>query len=117
MAPKFATKPPSDPAENGTFSKSGHNGPPYTFTWQNKHGLHGNVSATNWVIWIGQNSGGGEKYKTPNPIPDTGAAVISDPSVTDAALPIDSSLWVTPKYQKADSSWNDGTPTKFNVVA
>ena len=118
MAPKFATINVSDPAENQSYSKSGHgSGAVYTFKWQNTHGLHGSVSATNWVIWIGQNAGGGEKYKTLSPIRDTGASVISDPKVPNAALPIGATLWVTPKYQKSDGTWNDGTPTKFSVVA
>ena len=118
MAPKFATINVSDPAENQTYSKNGHGGGGfYTFKWQNPHGLHGSVSAINWVIWIGQNMGGGEKYKTPNPIRDTGALVISDSTIPNAALPIGATLWVTPKYQKSDLTWNDGQSTKFTVVA
>lgn len=118
MAPKFATIGVSDPADSQNFSKSQHGGGSfYIFKWQNAHGLHGSVSATNWVIWIGQNAGGGEKYKTKIPIPDTGTAVVSDPGVSDAALPIGTSWWVTPKYQRSDGTWNDGHSTKFNVVA
>ncbi|MGA6828396.1 hypothetical protein ACO9S2_12365 [Nitrospira sp. NS4] len=118
MAPKFATSPSSDPAEKQNYSKGGHGGGPlYTFKWQNSHGLHAAVNATKWVIWIGQNAGGGEKYKTQNPIQDTGSNIITDTNIPDAALPIGATLWVTPKYQKADGSWNDGTSTQFTVVA
>jgi hypothetical protein len=118
MAPKFATAPGSDPAENNSYSKSGHGGgPTYIFKWQNSHGIHGAVSATKWVIWIGQNAGGGEKYKTQNAITDSGGPTNSDPNVTGNALPTGATLWVTPKYQKSDGTWNDGTPTKFTVTA
>mgnify|MGYP001232477321 FL=1 len=117
MAPKFATISKSDPAENQTYSKSAHgNGSVYIFKWENPHGPHGPVRATNWKIWIGASAGGGEKYKTQNPIPDNGASVISDRNVLSTALTIGTSCWVTPKYQKSDGTWNDGTPTKFTVV-
>jgi len=118
MAPKFATTGTSDPADNQSYSKGAHGGGAvYIFKWENPHGLHGPVSATDWVIWIGQNSGGGEKYKTQTAISDIGTLVISDPNVPNAALPIGATYWVTPKYKKSDGTWNDGTPTKFKVVA
>lgn len=118
MPPKFATSGMSDPAENQNYSKSGHGGGAvYTFKWQNPHGLHGSVAATHWVIWIGQNAGGGEKYKTQIPITDTRGTVISDINVSSAALVVGSTLWVTPKYRKSDGTWNDGASTRFTVTA
>ena len=115
MAPKFAT-PGSDPAENQVYSLSAHGiGAVCTFTWRNPHALHGPVTATKWIIWIGQDMGGGEKYRTQTPILDGGGVFISDINVPKAALPL-GPLWVTPKYQKPDLTWNDGASTKFTVV-
>ncbi|MDF0673003.1 MAG: hypothetical protein P0120_01490 [Nitrospira sp.] len=116
MAPKFATPGKSDPSAGANYSVARHsNGSFCTFKWENPHGIHGSVVATNWKIWIGINAGGGEKYKTQVPIPNNGP-ILSDDKVPINALPVGTSLWVTPKYQKSDGTWNDGTPTKFNVV-
>lgn len=116
MPPKFATPGKSVPAADENYSKARYgNGSFCTFKWENAHGIDGSVVATNWKIWIGINAGGGEKYKTQVPIPNNGP-IISDTKVPSAALPVGTWLWVTPKYQKPDGTWNDGTPTRFRVV-